>query len=205
MSLEDIAKVHNVPLSQIEEQVELGMKDESIHAGDILDHFNIVKDHLVESPTFYTSEENKKAFKVGGEVHHKDKESLVRDAKSGNTPARDLNNYNDVLDVQADGQVGGDTGIFKNGGDVKPYDANMEGQSIEFNEGGAISPIINNWDDVPSNLKNTSKVKKVIWSNNPYDKGLFSIVEPFLGEDRLKPIFSGINFDENGITCTDAH
>lgn len=45
--------------------------------------------------------------------------NLVRDAKSGNTPARDLNNYNDVIDVNADGEVGGDTGVFDDGGIVK--------------------------------------------------------------------------------------
>jgi DNA polymerase III sliding clamp (beta) subunit (PCNA family) len=117
------------------------------------------------------------------------KENLVKDAKDGNTPARDLNNYNDMLDVQADGEVGGNTGIYADGGGV----------------GKALTPTISNWNDVPSIWKNTSKVKKVTWSNNPYDKGLYSIVAPFLGEDKLRPIMTGINFDENGITCTDAH
>ena len=125
-------------------------------------------------------------FKNGGRVH---RESLVRDAKSGNTPARDLNNYNDMLDVQADGQVGGDTGIFEDGGKV----------------GKVLTPIVSNWNDVPSNWKDTKKVKKVIWANNPYDKGLYSIVTPFLGDDEYRPIMDGINFDKNGITCTDAH
>jgi hypothetical protein len=216
MSLEDIAKMHNVTLEELDKQVELGMKDESIHAGTYLDHFNIVKDHLVESPTFYTDESEK--FHDGGYVSYKDKynkkykypvdkshdlediskdtgisikglqeiynkgigafktnhesvrenvtskeqwamarvysavmggkaakidshelkmshggkvhkESLVRDAKNGNTPARDLNNYNDMLDVEADGRVGGDTGIYAKGG-LTPYDANLEGDSI---------------------------------------------------------------------------
>lgn len=48
----------------------------------------------------------------GGKV----KESLVKDAKSGNSPSRDLNNYNDLMDVEADGAVGGDIGIYANGG-----------------------------------------------------------------------------------------
>jgi hypothetical protein len=34
---------------------------------------------------------------------------------------------------------------------------------------------------------------------------LYSIVSPFLGKDDLRPIMSGINFDENGITVTNAH
>jgi DNA polymerase III sliding clamp (beta) subunit (PCNA family) len=96
---------------------------------------------------------------------------------------------------------------FYDGGDVKPYDANMEGDSADmmFAEGGAVNPIITNWNDVPSIWKNTSKVKKVAFTNSPYDKGLYSIVAPFLGKDDLRPIMSGINFDENGITVTNAH
>jgi hypothetical protein len=96
---------------------------------------------------------------------------------------------------------------FYDGGNVKPYDANMEGDSADmiFAEGGAVSSVVNNWDEVPSIWKNTSKVKKVAFTNSPYDKGLYSIVAPFLGKDDLRPIMSGINFDENGITVTDAH
>lgn len=190
MSLEDIAKKHGVTLEELDKQVEIGMEDESIHAGDYKDHFNIVKDHLAESPTFYTDEQKAQGknekFVKGGEMK---KENLVKDAKDGNTPARDLNNYNDMLDVQADGQVGGDSGIYEDGGGV----------------GKVITPIVSNWNDVPSTWKNTTKVKKVTWANNPYDKGLYSIVAPFLGHDDLRPIFEGINFDENGITCTDTH
>jgi type I restriction-modification system DNA methylase subunit len=44
--------------------------------------------------------------------------SLVRDSKNGNSPSRDLNNYNDVLDLQADGMVGAETGLYANGGAV---------------------------------------------------------------------------------------
>lgn len=53
------------------------------------------------------------SFKKGGEV-----ENLVKDAKNGNSPSRDLNNYNDLLDVQADGAVGGDSGIYEGGGEL---------------------------------------------------------------------------------------
>ena len=56
---------------------------------------------------------NSKKYNNGGRVH---RESLVRDAKSGNTPARDLNNYNDVLDLDADGMVGAETGLYADGG-----------------------------------------------------------------------------------------
>lgn len=56
---------------------------------------------------------NPTKFKKGGEVVN-----LVKDAKNGNSPSRDLNNYNDLLDVQVDGAVGGDSGIYVNGGAV---------------------------------------------------------------------------------------
>lgn len=96
---------------------------------------------------------------------------------------------------------------FAIGGNVKPYDANMEGDSADmmFAEGGAISPVVDNWNEVPSIWKDTKKVKKVAFTNSPYDKGLYSIISSFLGKDDLRPILTGINFDENGITVTDAH
>lgn len=51
-------------------------------------------------------------------ITKRQKQNLVRDAKSGNTPARDLNNYNDVLDMDADGVVGAETGLFDDGGRI---------------------------------------------------------------------------------------
>lgn len=329
-SIRDIADIHQVPLSDLKNQVRLGMKAESEHTSSKREQMQIVKDHLFENPKYYTLLK-KAGLKDGGGIH---KGSLVRDSKSGNAPARDLNNYNDVLDLQADNMVGAETGLFEDGGElnvnvftneeldqdlkevyqnrafkniggtdfyfsrlnvyplqnvftielsdgteigratlnekenyltnirldenyrrkglalnlydyieyvidnklkpspdkiskeaqslwikrnpniifatggnVKPYDANMEGDSVDmmFADGGAVNPIITNWNDVPSIWKNTSKIKKVAFTNSPYDKGLYSIVAPFLGKDVLRPIMSGINFDDNGITATNAH
>jgi hypothetical protein len=57
-------------------------------------------------------------YEKGGEMK---KEDLAKDADKGDTPARDLNNYNDLMDLQADGNVGGDNGLaFKNGGEINP-------------------------------------------------------------------------------------
>ena len=95
---------------------------------------------------------------------------------------------------------------YATGGDVKPYDANMDGDSADtmYKEGGAtLSAEVFEWDKVPTNYRNISKVKKVPFTNNPMDKGLDSIVTPFLGEDNFNPKFMGLNFDENGITATD--
>jgi len=44
---------------------------------------------------------------------------LERESKKGDHPARDLNNYNDVLDLDADGLVGAETGLYNVGGGVK--------------------------------------------------------------------------------------
>ena len=133
---------------------------------------------------------NELKMNTGGNVN------LVSESKKGDHTSRDLNNYNDLLDVGADGQVGMENGLtFEDGGDVDCY----------ADGGATLSAEVFEWDKVPANYKNTSKVKKVPFINNPLDKGLDSIIAPFLGKDDLRPVMSGINFDENGITGTNAH
>jgi hypothetical protein len=59
---------------------------------------------------------NELKMSLGGGLH---KDDLEKDSKSGNTPARDLNNYNDLMDVGVDSEVGGANGLsFENGGSV---------------------------------------------------------------------------------------
>ena len=113
-SLREIANIHQVPLSELKEQVRMGMKAESEHTPSKREQIKIVKDHLFENPKYYTVLK-KAGLKHGGRVH---RSSLVRDSKRGNTPARDLNNYNDVLDIDADGVYGAETGLFADGGVV---------------------------------------------------------------------------------------
>jgi hypothetical protein len=51
---------------------------------------------------------------MGGHIQ---RQELVNKSKKGDTPARDLNNYNDVMDLGADEAVGGDSGLaFAKGG-----------------------------------------------------------------------------------------
>ena len=83
--------------------------------------------------------------------------------------------------------------------EIKPFIKKESESPITF------STIVDDWDDVPSEWKNTTKVKKVAFINSPYDKGLISIVKPFLGEDEVRLILQGINFDKKGITATNAH
>jgi hypothetical protein len=100
-----------------------------------------------------------KASKVdSNELKMKKGGDLVKDAKSGNTPARDLNNYNDVLDIDADGVVGAETGLFEDGGGVNSknkkiewlknigdegWSSTMEGKNAYENVGGYISSSYN--------------------------------------------------------------
>lgn len=54
-----------------------------------------------------------KKYSEGGSVN------LVEESKKGDHTARDLNNYNDIMDLQADGSVGGDDGLsFADGGEI---------------------------------------------------------------------------------------
>jgi len=203
MTLPQIAKMHKVSVKELQKQVDMGMKAESEHTSSKREQMKIVKDHLFENPKYYTLLK-KAGLKHGGRVP---KENLVRDAKSGNTPARDLNNYNDVLDLEADGMVGADSGLFAKGGSVKPYDANMDGDSADmmFARGGATNVIVNEWSEIPDSFKNVRLPKQVDYKPYPSNDGLYEIVKPFLGTEDLRPAMKGINFDENGITVTNAH
>jgi hypothetical protein len=56
---------------------------------------------------------NELKMNIGGRI------DLERESKKGDHPARDLNNYNDVLDLDTDGIVGAETGLYNVGGGVK--------------------------------------------------------------------------------------
>lgn len=134
-SLKQIAEMHKVSLTHINEQLAKGLEVEKEHFADFKERTRVAKDHLVENPNYYTILA-KAGLKRGGKI---EKEDLVEDAKSGNTPARDLNNYNDLLDVQADGAVGGDSGIFADGGVFKSNSQDKIVKGVEvtnYNLGG---------------------------------------------------------------------
>jgi hypothetical protein len=181
MTLSKIAKKHKVSLKELQKQVDLGMKAESEHTSSKREQMKIVKDHLFENPKYYTLLK-RVGLKHGGAVR---RGSLVRDAKSGNTPARDLNNYNDVLDMDADGMVGAETGLYA--------------------RGGATDVVVDNWNDIPDAFKKIRLPKKIDWDEIPSDDGLNEIVKPFLNTNQYRKAQTGINFDDNGITVTDSH
>lgn len=227
-----------------------------------------------------------KIFNNGGQL------DLVEESKKGDHPSRDLNNYNDVMDLGADGQVGMENGLaFADGGGIKSSNeqpsvvtttednwkvtryrdgkeiykkedtnynyeifknkrgevlltvivlSSIHGESFnrtysdvitEYfdsveeakkhvkekyenmslttnkNNSQTLSPQVYEWNKVPSIFKNITNTKKVPFINNPIDKGLSSILEPFLDKnpDSERLNLTGVNFDENGITATNAH
>lgn len=48
-------------------------------------------------------------------------------------------------------------------------------------------------------------VKKVDYKLEPGDAGLKTILQNFAGDDRLRPVMSAFNFDDAGVTATNAH
>lgn len=121
-TLKQIAKMHGVTLLDINKQVKIGLNVESEHTSSSREQLKIVKDHLVENPEYYTLLK-KAGLKKGGVLGKTQKENLVKNSEKGDTPARDLNNYNDVLDLEADGAVGGNDGLtFADGGDLSVLD-----------------------------------------------------------------------------------
>jgi hypothetical protein len=114
-SLKQIAQMHNVSLAHVNEELTKGLEVEKEHFADFKERTRVAKDHLVENPNYYTLL-SKAGLKLGGHIQ---RQELVEKSKKGDTPARDLNNYNDVMDLEADGMVGGDSGLaFAKGGVV---------------------------------------------------------------------------------------
>jgi hypothetical protein len=66
------------------------------------------------------------------------KTDLVDESKKGDHPARDLNNYNDVLDMQADGMVGAETGLYADGGNLDFLDEAVR----KFDDGGSTKELV---------------------------------------------------------------
>lgn len=63
---------------------------------------------------------------------------LEKESKKGDHPSRDLNNYNDLMDVGVDGQVGAETGLFADGGDLEFLDDAVK----QFDDGGSTKEVV---------------------------------------------------------------
>lgn len=76
-----------------------------------------------------------------------------------------------------------------------------ENKMEDNNQAGSVS----NWNEVPVRWKNVKAIRPISFSLNPYDKGLNSLIKEFIGKDDLRPVMTGMYFDESGVVCTDAH
>lgn len=63
----------------------------------------------------------------------------------------------------------------------------------------------NLWHYLPEVFKKVSKVTKVPFILSPENEGLKNITSLFIAKDALLPIMNSLYFDEDGVTCTDAH
>jgi hypothetical protein len=79
-----------------------------------------------------TVDSNELKMNNGGQL------DLVDESKKGDHPSRDLNNYNDVLDMQADGMVGAETGLYADGGNLDFLDEAVR----KFDDGGSTKELV---------------------------------------------------------------
>jgi hypothetical protein len=63
----------------------------------------------------------------------------------------------------------------------------------------------NVWDLLPKECVKKVVQAKVNYQLNPKNKGLKKILHPIAGKDDLRPVMTGMSFDETGVTVTDAH
>jgi hypothetical protein len=168
-SLKKIAQMHNVSLAHINEELAKGLEVEKEHFADFKERTRVAKDHLVENPNYYTILA-KAGLKMGGHIQ---RQELVEKSKKGDTPARDLNNYNDVMDLGADEAVGGDSGLaFAKGGVVydttKPKIEKVTIKETKYNRASVIGRNATNVSEfqqiVSDYIGNTPK-EDVDWIN----------------------------------------
>jgi len=90
----------------------------------------------------------------------------------------------------------------------KDINLNKDIEIDKMEKGGEIkinSYSVKNWSEIPTVWKNTKEVKKVKYTNSPFDKELLNMLSSIAGDDNLRPVMSGVNFDDFGITVTNAH
>jgi hypothetical protein len=78
-SLEDIARKHGVPMDEIEQQYDMGIKVEKEHTKNKLKAIEITKDHLWENPKYYSKlkkMENESVERVIGETEETELETI---------------------------------------------------------------------------------------------------------------------------------
>ena len=63
----------------------------------------------------------------------------------------------------------------------------------------------NDWNKIPEHMKYATPVKPTKFNPIPSDPNLAKIFDPIAADDALRPVMMGVNFDDKGITGSDAH
>ncbi|MES2379751.1 MAG: hypothetical protein V4538_01830 [Bacteroidota bacterium] len=71
--------------------------------------------------------------------------------------------------------------------------------------GGINFAVVKQWQELTNSFYIPKPVSTIGYKLTPNDKGLNTIVAPFLLNDSLRPKLNGICFDEHGICATDTH
>lgn len=159
---------------------------------------------------FYRIKHPKK-YAQGGDMKEEIKETRLDDntllEEKGDTKVLTLRSgmYKGIYTITADGEVSDEDGPVKE--KIKEYIMSKIENLPAPGEKPLLTgkAVITSWQAVPDAWKVVKKIPKVPYTNSPFDKGLQTILEPFVGTDELRPAMTSFNFDENGITATDAH
>jgi hypothetical protein len=65
--------------------------------------------------------------------------------------------------------------------------------------------ICERWQDLPSTWTFVPDIPKVAYKQEPYNKGLYDIMKPFIAKDEIRPAMMGVQFGQTCIAATNAH
>ena len=87
------------------------------------------------------------SFANGGQLN------LMNESKKGDHTSRDLNNYNDVLDMEADGMVGAETSLYADGGLIAPngHKTNLTPEQYKLVRTPEFKAWFGDWENDPAN------------------------------------------------------
>lgn len=218
LNLEAIAVIHDVDVNYLKTQLQKGIKVEMEHTNDRQIAKEIALDHLVESPEYYKQlEKMEKKFDKGGNTNSK---KTVRTTSLKHYKELKAKGINAELVTKSDLNKMRDGGSIQNNSEefmtIQPqlfsenkisdtpslFSENKKTRKFEY--GGSITDI-GNWNDVPNEWKNTSKISKVTFTDSVKDKNFLKIVKPFAAKDELRPVLYGAYFTEDQICVTDAN
>ena len=90
---------------------------------------------------------NELKMNYGGQLN------LMNESKKGDHTSRDLNNYNDLMDVGVDGQVGAESGLYADGGLIAPngHKTNLTPEQYKLVRTPEFKAWFGDWENDPAN------------------------------------------------------